>query len=46
VVILLTGGVAALSVHCWHVDCEVFVRYWQFWHVRSMPDDTFSVFVL
>jgi hypothetical protein len=45
-VIYLTGGVAALSRHCWHADCEVFVRYSKFWHVRSMPDDTFSAFVL
>jgi hypothetical protein len=45
-VISLTGGMAALSGHCWHVNREVFVRYWKFWHIRSMPDDTFLVFVL
>jgi hypothetical protein len=42
VVIHLTGGVAALSGHCWHVDHKVFVRYKKLWHVSSRLDDTFS----
>jgi hypothetical protein len=40
------GGVAILSGYCWHVDHEVFVRYWQPWHVYSSPDDTFFRFCL
>jgi hypothetical protein len=37
-----TDGVAALLGHCWHVDREVFVRYWKLWHVCSRTDDIFS----
>jgi hypothetical protein len=45
VAIHLTDGVVDLSGHCWHVDREVFVRFWKFWHICSWPDDTFSDFV-
>jgi hypothetical protein len=36
------GDAAALSGYYWHVDGKVFVRYRQFWHICSSPDDTFS----